>query len=96
MRKSVHRGEHVLSLYVLVDIASPPSGTLDLFNLYVALSRSSGHETIWLLRDFDMDLFKQSHDTALMDEDDRLEELNQITERWWREMGRKYIVEPQE
>ena len=81
--------------YVLVDIASPPSGTLDLFNLYVALSRSSGRETIRLLRDFDEDLFKQSHDTALMDEHDRLEELNEITERWWREMGRKY-VEPHE
>ena len=49
---------------------------------------------IQLLCDFNKDLFKQSHDTALMDEDDRLEELNQITERWWREMG-KY-VEPQE
>ncbi|KAJ7936582.1 hypothetical protein B0H13DRAFT_1587494, partial [Mycena leptocephala] len=32
--------------YVLVDIASPPSGKLSLFNLYVALSRSSGLETI--------------------------------------------------
>jgi hypothetical protein len=30
-----------------------------------------------------------------MDEDDQLEELDQITERWWREMGCKYI-EPQE
>jgi hypothetical protein len=66
-----------------------------LSNLYVALSRSSGRETIQPLCDFEEDLFKQSHDTALMDEDDRLEELNQITERWWREMGRKY-AEPQE
>ncbi|KAJ7320695.1 hypothetical protein DFH08DRAFT_713576 [Mycena albidolilacea] len=32
--------------YVLVDIASPPSGTSSLFNLYVALSRSSGRESI--------------------------------------------------
>ncbi|KAF8836900.1 hypothetical protein BDN67DRAFT_910225 [Paxillus ammoniavirescens] len=27
--------------YVLVDIATPPSGSLNLFNLYVALSHSS-------------------------------------------------------
>ncbi|KIK22945.1 hypothetical protein PISMIDRAFT_101620, partial [Pisolithus microcarpus 441] len=35
--------------HVLVDIAQPPTGGLNLFNLYVALSRSSGHETIRLL-----------------------------------------------
>ncbi|KAJ7770381.1 hypothetical protein B0H14DRAFT_2383013, partial [Mycena olivaceomarginata] len=50
--------------YVLVDIASPPTGKLSLFNLYVALSRSSGRETIH----------------------DRLEDLNKLTMRWWREM----------
>lgn len=32
--------------YVLVDLAQPPSNGLSLFNLYVALSRSSGRETI--------------------------------------------------
>ncbi|KAG1744829.1 hypothetical protein EDB19DRAFT_1576215, partial [Suillus lakei] len=32
--------------YVLVDIATPPTGGLNLFNLYVALSRSSGQSTI--------------------------------------------------
>ncbi|TFK91367.1 hypothetical protein K466DRAFT_458945, partial [Polyporus arcularius HHB13444] len=37
---------------VLVDLKSPPSGKLSLFNLYVALSRSSGRGTIRLLRDF--------------------------------------------
>ncbi|KIK16994.1 hypothetical protein PISMIDRAFT_112290 [Pisolithus microcarpus 441] len=31
---------------VIVDIARPPSGGLNLFNLYVALSRSSGRDTI--------------------------------------------------
>lgn len=35
--------------YVLVDIASPPTGGLSLFNLYVTLSRSSGRSTIRLL-----------------------------------------------
>ena len=43
--------------YVIVDIASPPSGNLSLFNLYVALSRSSGRDTIRLLRDFDDEIF---------------------------------------
>ena len=53
-------------LYVIVDIASPPrpSGGLSLFNLYVALSRSSGRETIRLLRDFDDELFTKKHEAA--------------------------------
>jgi hypothetical protein len=46
---------------VLVDIASPPSFKLSLFNLYVALSRSSGRDAIRLLRDFDASLFLQPH-----------------------------------
>jgi hypothetical protein len=44
---------------VIVDIAKPPTGTLSLFNLYVALSRSSGRSTIILLRDFDQRMFKR-------------------------------------
>ena len=71
--------------YDLIDIASPPSGTLNLFNLYVALSRSSGRESIRLLRDFDSKLFRQ---LSLMMEDDRLEELDRLTLQWWRQMGR--------
>ena len=39
--------------YVIVDIATPPTGGLNLFNLYVALSCSSGRSSIGLLRDFD-------------------------------------------
>jgi ATP-dependent exoDNAse (exonuclease V) alpha subunit len=58
---------------VLVDIASPPSGTLSLFNLYVALSCSSGRSTIRLLRPFDDDIFRRSHDPRLKEEDERLE-----------------------
>ncbi|KAF8192858.1 hypothetical protein K438DRAFT_1762159 [Mycena galopus ATCC 62051] len=75
--------------YVLVDIASPPSGKLSLFKLYVALSQSSGRETIRLLRDFDDDLFMQSHDPSLLAEDDRLEGLNNQTRAWWTEMRSK-------
>jgi hypothetical protein len=69
-----------------VDIALPPTGKLSLFNLYVALSRSSGRETICLLRDFDDQLFMQAHDLMLLAEDDRLEDLDKRTMRWWREM----------
>ncbi|KAI0245278.1 hypothetical protein BJV78DRAFT_1139636, partial [Lactifluus subvellereus] len=31
--------------HVIVDLASPPLGSLSLFNVYVALSRSSGQST---------------------------------------------------
>jgi hypothetical protein len=64
-----------------------PDGEIErLFNLYVALSRSSGQETICLLRDFNDQLFMQAHDPMLLAEDDRLEDLNKQTMRWWREM----------
>ncbi|KAJ7633509.1 hypothetical protein B0H17DRAFT_961772 [Mycena rosella] len=69
--------------YVLVNIGTPPSGTLSLFNLYVALSRSSGRESIRLLRDFGDELFLKGHDPALLAEDDRLETLNEGTSQWW-------------
>ena len=69
--------------YVLVNIASPPTGGLSLFNLYVALSRSSGRSTIRLLRDFDDEIFKATHDPELLAEDDRLERLNELTKQWW-------------
>ncbi|GBE80035.1 ATP-dependent DNA helicase PIF1 [Sparassis crispa] len=74
---------------VIVDMKTPPPpGTLSLFNLYVALSRSSGRSTIRLLRDFDPELLlKQSHDPDLLAEDDRLERLNEQTKAWWVEMG---------
>ena len=62
--------------YVLVDIATPPTGGLKLFNLYVALSRSSGRSTIRLLCDFDEKSFQMSHRSELIAKDDRLEELD--------------------
>ncbi|KAL1709619.1 hypothetical protein EV121DRAFT_172554, partial [Schizophyllum commune] len=52
---------------VLVDIAKVPNGRLSLFNVYVALSRSSGRDTIRLLRP----------------EDDRLELLDASTKEQW-------------
>jgi hypothetical protein len=64
---------------VMVDPATPPSGGLSLFNIYVALSRSTGRSTIHLLRDFNDQLFQKPLDTDLMLEDEQLERLNQGT-----------------
>ncbi|KIM53926.1 hypothetical protein SCLCIDRAFT_137825, partial [Scleroderma citrinum Foug A] len=66
-------------LHVIVDIASPPTGGLSLFNLYVALSRSSGRTTIRLLRNFDPKLFQAAHSTELVAEDDQLRALDEET-----------------
>ncbi|KIK79261.1 hypothetical protein PAXRUDRAFT_161741 [Paxillus rubicundulus Ve08.2h10] len=68
---------------VVVDIGSPPSGGLSLFNLYVALSHSRGRETIHLLRDFDEKYFKVPQVHELTAEDERLENLCQKTLLWW-------------
>ena len=72
--------------YVIVDIASPPTGTLSLFNLYVALSRSHGRDSVRLLCDFNDKLFMVMHDPALVDEDERLEQLNEATRRWYEQL----------
>ena len=72
----------------LVDIATPPSGGLTLFNLYVALSRSSGRSTIRLPRDFDDELFQKGHHAELLAENDQINDLDKKTLRWWKEMGR--------
>ncbi|OCH88604.1 hypothetical protein OBBRIDRAFT_734164 [Obba rivulosa] len=74
---------------VLIDIQTPPPpGTLTLLNLYVALSRSSGRDTIRLLRQFDPKLFLQKHNPDLKTEDDRLELLNAKTTYDWNTLGR--------
>ena len=59
------------------------TGGLSLFKLYVALSRSSGRDTIRLLRDFDDKVFLQTHGADLMAE---IELLDKKTEEWWKEM----------
>ena len=81
-----HSQEQTLP-YIIIDIASPLTGTLMLFNLYVTLLWSSRWDSIHLLQDFDKTLFKQLHDMALMDENDQLEELNQVMLLWWERMG---------
>ncbi len=45
--------------HVIVDIGAVPYGKLMPFNVYVALSHSSGRESIRLLWDFDDSLFQQ-------------------------------------
>ena len=67
----------------MVDIVSPPTSGLSLFNLYVALSRSSGQDTIQLLQDFDDNTLLQGHVPELLEEDEQLEELDVLTKRWW-------------
>lgn len=70
--------------YVIVDIKTPRTGAgLSLFNLYVALSRSKGRESIRLLREFDDQIFMKSHDEELAKEDQRLSKLDDQTKRWW-------------
>ena len=69
--------------HILLDIARPPQGSLSLFNLYVALSRSSGRSTIRLLRDFDVDVLRQTHNTFLLAEDDHINRLDRATQRAW-------------
>ncbi|KAL4077792.1 hypothetical protein J3A83DRAFT_4088028, partial [Scleroderma citrinum] len=44
-------------LYVIINIVTPPTGTLTLFNLYLVLSRSSGRLTIQLLYNCNLKVF---------------------------------------
>ncbi len=75
---------------VLVDLKTPPGPSkLTLFNLYVALSRSSGRGSIRLLRDFEDKPFFEHHDPELLAEDERLEKLDRDTKQWWLQMGRR-------
>ncbi|KAI6018950.1 hypothetical protein PISMIDRAFT_50724, partial [Pisolithus microcarpus 441] len=62
----------------------PPSGALNLFNLYVALSRSHGRSQICLLHDLDENIFLKTHRNELLMEDDRLEERSGRTCNWWK------------
>jgi len=69
---------------VIVDLAKPPSGgELSLFNVYVALSCSSGRDTIQLLRQIDDSMLYKPVDNSLTVEDDRLQKLDDITKAWW-------------
>jgi ATP-dependent exoDNAse (exonuclease V) alpha subunit len=77
---------------VIVDIGPPPYGRLTPFNIYVALSRGTGQETIRLLRDFDVSLLQQHPSEFLRLEDERLQKMNDATKKIW-EARRHYQKE---
>ncbi|EKM60350.1 uncharacterized protein PHACADRAFT_155497 [Phanerochaete carnosa HHB-10118-sp] len=64
---------------VIADIARPPCATLDLANVYVALSQSSGRDNIRILRDFADETVLQPLNTELAGEDNQLERLNIVS-----------------
>jgi hypothetical protein len=64
---------------VIVDIGRPPTGELTPFNVYVALSRAKGRDSIRLLRDFDEQLFTTHPCQYLREEDSRLSALSELT-----------------
>lgn len=64
---------------ILYVIATPG---LSLFSLYVSLSHSSGRDTIRLLRDFDNRIFEKQHDTALIEKEARLLEMDRKMKDW--------------
>ena len=63
----------------IIDIASPPMGTLTPFNIYVALSWSRGHEGIRLLHNFDEKLLIMHPSEISRAEDERLTRINKET-----------------
>lgn len=67
---------------VIIDLAKPPHGGLTPFNAYVALSRSSGRDTIRLLRGFNDDLFKKVPCHKLAADEERLIKDAEATKKW--------------
>ena len=67
---------------IIIDIGSPPSGTLTLFNIYVTLSHARGWDQIQLLRDFDDKLLTKHLFEYLHLEDERLGDLERKTDGW--------------
>ena len=78
------QGQTIQSAYI--DIATPPSGRLSLFNLYVALSRCPNRDDFRLLRNFDEKLLLEPQCSELTEEDERLESLDRLTKTWWADM----------
>jgi hypothetical protein len=64
---------------VLVDLSKPPTGALNRFNAYIALSRGRGRNTIRLLREVDTKLFTEHPSEILHEEDVRLSRLEMQT-----------------
>lgn len=72
--------------HVIVDIATPPTGTLTPFNIYVALSRCRGRDNIRLLREFDEKFLTTHPSEHLRIEDRRHAELEAESEEWWEKL----------
>jgi hypothetical protein len=66
---------------VIVDIGNPPSGGLNAFNAYVAISRGRSRETLRLLRDFNSSIFTKHPSVDLAECDKRLDILDKETDR---------------
>jgi hypothetical protein len=69
--------------HIIIDLAKPPTGTLTPFSAYVALSQSSGRETIHLLQDFNESLFMQPACEALKQADSLFEGQHKETMKHW-------------
>ncbi len=70
--------------HIIVNIGAVPYGKLTPFNVYVALSCSSGWESIHLLQDFDDSLFTTTPCIVLEEEDKWLEMLDWETYDAWK------------
>ncbi|QRV95124.1 Helitron helicase-like domain at N-terminus [Ceratobasidium sp. AG-Ba] len=71
-----------------VDIATPPTGgELEKSNVYVAVSRVSCLDDIRLLREFNRDILKRPMEPELRQEEERLERLDSLTEKWWHQIS---------
>jgi len=70
--------------HIIVDIGAVSYGKLMPFNVYIALSHSSGWESIHLLQDFDDSLFTSTPCTVLEEEDKWLEKLDHETYDAWK------------
>ena len=75
--------------YALIDIASPPTGGLTPFNIYVALSRARGKDNIRLLREFDEKPLTTHPNGHLRNENERLQLLDERTKLWWEMIQKK-------
>jgi hypothetical protein len=68
----------------IIDIADPPTSCkLNSANLYVALSRFPGRDSIRILQDFNQAILKKELEYELLKEDNRLEGLDALNESWW-------------
>ncbi|KIJ04774.1 hypothetical protein PAXINDRAFT_94320 [Paxillus involutus ATCC 200175] len=70
-----YRSQGQTICHAIIDIGTPPSGSLTPFNIYVALSRCRGRENIRLLREFDEKLLMNHPSEYLRIEDERLKNL---------------------